>query len=203
MQNPVGAVVNPETGRAELDGMGGFLEVVFSTTTLYAFAHTISASLMVAGAMIAGISIWWIVRNVKRKNEIEARELWKPAAQFGLKVLAVAGILAVVTGHFMGQHMYNTQPTKMAAAMGIVQNEENAPLALLLTGTELTEDNLITLPIPGLESFMVTNHFSGPESMITGATELQENIRNSLAKNTAMKLTTSLTHSSPSTHSVS
>ncbi|USR78833.1 cytochrome ubiquinol oxidase subunit I [Arcanobacterium pinnipediorum] len=174
MQNPVGAVVNPETGRAELDGMGGFLEVVFSTTTLYAFAHTISASLMVAGAMIAGISIWWIVRNVKRKNEIEARELWKPAAQFGLKVLAVAGILAVVTGHFMGQHMYNTQPTKMAAAMGIVQNEENAPLALLLTGTELTEDNLITLPIPGLESFMVTNHFSGPESMITGATELQE-----------------------------
>ncbi|QRV01555.1 cytochrome ubiquinol oxidase subunit I [Arcanobacterium phocisimile] len=174
MQNPVGAVVNPETGRAELDGMGGFLEVVFSTTTLYAFAHTIAASLMVAGAMIAGVSIWWIVRNVQRANEAEARELWKPAAQFGLKVLAVAGILAVTTGHFMGQHMYETQPSKMVAAMGIAQNEENAPLALLLTGTELKQENIITLPIPGLESFMVTNHFSGPESMLMGAKEVQE-----------------------------
>ncbi|WP_216378157.1 cytochrome ubiquinol oxidase subunit I [Arcanobacterium phocae] len=174
MQNPVGAVVNPESGRAELDGIGGFLEVVFSTTTLYAFAHTISASLMVAGALVTGVSIWWMVRNVKNKNEQEAIELWKPAARFGLKVLAVAGILAVTTGHFMGQHIYEAQPTKMIAAMGIAENEENAPLALLMTGTELKSDNIVTLPIPGLESFMVTNHFSGPESQLTGAKEIQE-----------------------------
>ncbi|WP_216452178.1 cytochrome ubiquinol oxidase subunit I [Arcanobacterium phocae] len=174
MQNPVGAVVNPESGRAELDGIGGFLEVVFSTTTLYAFAHTISASLMVAGALVTGVSIWWMVRNVKNKNEQEAIELWKPAARFGLKVLAVAGILAVTTGHFMGQHIYEAQPTKMIAAMGIAENEENAPLAMLMTGTELKSDNIVTLPIPGLESFMVTNHFSGPESQLTGAKEIQE-----------------------------
>lgn len=31
MQNPVGAVANPVTGRAELDGVGGFLDVVFSS----------------------------------------------------------------------------------------------------------------------------------------------------------------------------
>ncbi|SDU80319.1 cytochrome ubiquinol oxidase subunit I [Arcanobacterium phocae] len=174
MQNPVGAVVNPQSGRAELDGIGGFLEVVFSTTTLYAFAHTISASLMVAGALVTGVSIWWMVRNVKNKNEQEAIELWKPAARFGLKVLAIAGILAVTTGHFMGQHIYEAQPTKMIAAMGIAENEQNAPLALLMTGTELKADNIVTLPIPGLESFMVTNHFSGPESQLTGAKEIQE-----------------------------
>ena len=28
MQHPVGAVVNPKTGRAELDGIGGFIEVL-------------------------------------------------------------------------------------------------------------------------------------------------------------------------------
>ncbi|QJC21958.1 cytochrome ubiquinol oxidase subunit I [Arcanobacterium buesumense] len=178
MQNPVGAIANPETGRAELDGIGGFLEVVFSTTTLYAFAHTISASLMVAGTLIAGVSIWWMVRSVKNNNEAEAIELWKPAARFGLKVLAVAGVLALVTGHFMGQHIYKVQPTKMIAAMGITHTEENAPLALMMTGTELTPENIISLPIPGLESFMVTDHFSGPNSEVTGATEIQEKFTN-------------------------
>lgn len=174
MQNPVGAVANPVTGRAELDGVGGFLDVVFSLTTIYAFAHTIAASLMVAGALVAGISVWWIVRSVKNNNELEAEELWKPAARFGFKVLAVAGILAVATGHFMGQHIYKVQPTKMIAAMGIAKSEESAPLALAMIGTELKPENIITLPIPGIESFMVTDHFSGPESRLTGATEIQE-----------------------------
>lgn len=174
MQNPVGAVYNPETGRAELDGATGFLDVVFSGTTLYAFAHTVSASLMVAGAVMAGVGIWWIVRNVNKGNEAEAIELWKPAAQFGLKVLACAGVLAVVTGHFMGQHIYEVQPTKMIAAMGVAESGESTELALVMTGTELTEDNIISLPIPGLESFMVTNHFSGEESYVKGASEIQD-----------------------------
>lgn len=174
MQNPVGAVFNPETGRAELDGATGFLDVVFSMTTLYAFAHTLSASFMVAGAVITGVAIWWIVRSLKLNNETEARELWKPAANFGLKVLTAAGILAVVTGHFMGQHIYHIQPTKMIAAMGIAESGENKELALVMTGTELTEENVINLPIPGIESLMVTNHLSGEDSYVMGADEAQE-----------------------------
>ncbi|QOR46943.1 cytochrome ubiquinol oxidase subunit I [Trueperella pecoris] len=175
MQNPVGAVLNPETGRAELDGMSGFLEVIFSTTTLYAVLHTISASLMVAGAMITGISIWWIVRAVRSNNEVEAREFWKPAAQFGLKVLAVAGIFAIGSGHFMGQHIYEVQPTKMIAAMGIYESGESHNLALGMLGTEANADTIIALPIlPGLESFMVTDHASGPQSYLMGKGEIQD-----------------------------
>ncbi len=173
MQNPVGAVLNPETGRAELDGMTGFLEVIFSTTTLYAVLHTITASLVVAGAMVSGISIWWIVRSLKNNNEVEAREFWKPAAQFGLKVLAGAGILVIGSGHFIGQHVYQIQPTKMIAAMGIPESGESHNLALAMTGTELEADNIVSLPIPGLESFMVTNHFSGPESYLIGVDEIE------------------------------
>lgn len=175
MQNPVGAVFNPETGRVELDGMTGFLEVIFSTTTLYAVLHTVTASFMVAGAMVAGISIWWIVRSLKNDNEVEAREFWKPSAQFGLKVLAGAGILVIGSGHFIGQHMYQIQPTKMIAAMGIAESGEGQGLALAMIGTELEEDNIISLPIPGLESFMVTNSFSGPDSYLIGVDEVQEN----------------------------
>ncbi|VEI14044.1 cytochrome ubiquinol oxidase subunit I [Trueperella bialowiezensis] len=175
MQNPVGAVYNPETGRAELDGMTGFLDVIFSTTTLYALLHTIGASLMVAGAMISGISVWWIVRAMKMNNETEAREFWKPSAQFGFKVLTVAGVVTLLSGHFMGQHVYHIQPTKMIAAMGIAESGEQHDLALVMTGTELKSDNIIALPFPpGLESFMVTNHFSGEGSYLMGVDEVQE-----------------------------
>lgn len=181
MQNPVGAVYSPETGRAELDGATGFLDVVFSATTLYAFAHTISASLMVAGAMITGLSIWWIVNSIKKNNEAEAVELWKPAAKFGLKVLVAAGILVIGTGHFMGQHIYNIQPTKMIAAMGIVESGESHELGLVMTSTELTEDSIVTLPIPGLESYMVTNAFSGPDSYLKGAQDINNEFKEAFA----------------------
>lgn len=181
MQNPVGAVFNVETGRAELDGATGFLDVLFSITTLYAFAHAISASLMVAGALIAGISIWWIVRSIKKNNEAEAVELWKPAARLGLTTLLGASVLVITTGHFMGQHMYHIQPTKMIAAMGIAHSGESTELGLVMTGTELTEENIITLPIPGLESFMVTNNFSGPDSYIMGVDEVSEEFKAAFA----------------------
>ncbi|MFC5370305.1 cytochrome ubiquinol oxidase subunit I [Arcanobacterium bovis] len=174
MQNPVGAVFNPETGRAELNGAKGFIEVIFSTTSLYAFAHTITASLLVAGSLIAGVSMWWLVRTAKAGNVAEANEYWKPAARFGFVTMLIASILVISTGHFMGQHIYQVQPTKMIAAMGISESTESAKLGLLMTSTELKEGSVIEVPIPGLESFMVTNHFSGPESKLIGAKEINE-----------------------------
>ena len=174
MQNPVGTFFNPETGRAELDGAAGFLKVIFSPTSMYAFLHTFTASLLVAGSMVTGIAMWWLVKTVKNGNLAEAKELWKPATHFGLVAMLVGSVLVVGSGHFMGQHIAVEQPTKMAAAMGIYETEQSAKLGLALLGTELTADNVITLPIPGLESFMVTNHFSGEESTIQGVTNLQE-----------------------------
>lgn len=175
MQNPNGTIFNAETGRAELDGASGFLSVIFSGTSMYTFLHTFAASLLVAGAGIAAIALWWIVKTVKT-NASEAETLWKPAAHFGLVAMLIGSVLVIVSGHFAGQHLAEVQPTKMAAAMGIATTEESAELGLIYTGGDLAagEANVITLPIPGLESFMVNNHWSGPESAITGAKELQE-----------------------------
>ena len=181
MQNPVGAVYNPATGRAALDGGSGFLDVILSPTTIYAFVHTITASLMVAGAMIAGVSMWWLVKTAKAGQVDEAKEYWRPAARFGLSTMLVAGILALGSGHFIGQHIYKVQPTKMIAAMGIAETGEAHPLALIMTGTELKPENIISLPIPGLESFMVTNHFSGPKSSLTGAEDINKQFQNTFA----------------------
>lgn len=181
MQNPVGAVFNPETGRAELAGGAGFLKVIFSPTSMYAFAHTISASLLVAGSLIAGVSLWWLVRTSKKVDSREARDYWQPAAKFGLVTMLIASLLVITTGHFMGQHIYKEQPTKMIAAMGIAKTQESAPLAMLMLGNELKEESIISLPIPGLESFMVTNHFTGKDSKVVGAEEINKKFQDYFA----------------------
>ncbi|MCI7550903.1 MAG: cytochrome ubiquinol oxidase subunit I [Actinomycetaceae bacterium] len=178
MQNPVGTFFNPETGRAELDGMGGFLKVIFSPTSMYAFFHTFAASLLVAGSLITAIALWWVVRNVKSGNISEAKELWKPAARFGLVTMLIGSIAVIGTGHFAGQHIMEVQPTKMSAAMGVFDTEEAVPLGLIYTGGE----NVVTLPIPGIESLMATNHLSGPESAIEGTNDLQQQFTEKFAE---------------------
>lgn len=172
MQNPNGTFFNAATGRAELDGAGGFLGVIFSATSMYTFLHTLSASILLAGSAIAAIALWWLVKTIK-KNAPEAEELWKPAAHFGLVAMLVGSIIVIGSGHFAAQHITEVQPTKMAAAMGINTTEKGAPLALIYTGGDLAkgEANIISLPIPGLESFMATNN---PNGEIQGGKDLQE-----------------------------
>ena len=65
MQHPVGAIYNPETGRAELDGVSGFFKLITNNTLIAAFSHTISSSILVAGTFVAAICGWWIVRAVR------------------------------------------------------------------------------------------------------------------------------------------
>ncbi len=60
MQHPVGYEVNAAAGRAELKD---FLAVVLNSTALITFPHTIAAAFMTAGAFIAGIAMYRLVRS--------------------------------------------------------------------------------------------------------------------------------------------
>ena len=59
MQHPVGARFNPETGRAELVDFGALLT---NNTAIWAFLHAVAGSLLTAGAFVAGVSAWLMVR---------------------------------------------------------------------------------------------------------------------------------------------
>ncbi|MDK8099479.1 MAG: cytochrome ubiquinol oxidase subunit I [Winkia neuii] len=65
MQHPVGAVFNAETGRAELDGTSGFLEVVFNPTLWLAWLHVLTTSWLLSAGLIAGVAMWWMVRTAR------------------------------------------------------------------------------------------------------------------------------------------
>ncbi|MGO1460533.1 MAG: cytochrome ubiquinol oxidase subunit I [Flaviflexus sp.] len=174
MQHPVGAVYNEETGRAELDGVGGFLEVLTNNTAIAATSHTITAAFLVAGTLVAGIGTWWMVRSTK-KNIAGQPEMWRSAARFGFVTILISAAGVGLTGHFQGQLMYEQQPMKMASAEAQCHNEEGAPLSILAIGDLTNDCENVTriIDVPWVTSFMATNHLTGPESEVAGVEDVQ------------------------------
>ncbi len=176
MQHPVGAVFNEETGRAELDGVGGFVEVMTNSTLLAAFAHTITASFLVAGTFVAGICGWWLVRAARAGRPDEAREIWRPGAYVGLVAMVVAGVGVIASGDVQGKLMYEQQPGKMAAAEAVCHGGESVGFSLLsvgIPGSNDCEDINHVLEIPFLTSFLGTGHVTGEESYLPGVADVQ------------------------------
>ncbi|QQM66734.1 cytochrome ubiquinol oxidase subunit I [Actinomyces weissii] len=160
MQHPVGAVINPATGRAELDGVGGFFAILTSELLITTLLHVIGTSFLVAGTMIFGVSVWWMVKASAAKQEYEARDLWRRMTRFGGVVVIVSGLLTAATGHAQGQVVVKEQPAKMAAAEMLCESQEGAGFTVAAFGKceDGTAQHIIT--IPGVYSFMATNDFN-------------------------------------------
>lgn len=69
MQHPVGALYNPETGRAELESIWALLTNV---TALAAFPHALAGAWLTAATFVAGVSGWWMVRNMRKAQALRA-----------------------------------------------------------------------------------------------------------------------------------
>ena len=177
MQHPVGAVFNEETGRAELDGVSGFFEVMTNNTLVAAFTHTITAAFLVAGTFVAGICGWWIVRSVRAGRREEAASVWRRGAYVGLVTMLIAGVGVIGTGDVQGKLMYQQQPGKMAAAEAVCEGGEGIGFSLLsigLPGSNDCENVNHVLEVPYLTSFLGTGSFTGPDSYLPGVEDVQE-----------------------------
>ncbi|HJC61533.1 MAG TPA: cytochrome ubiquinol oxidase subunit I [Candidatus Dietzia intestinigallinarum] len=69
MQHPVGAVYDPESGRARLDDIGALFA---NPTLLWGFPHVIAGGFLTAATFVAGIAGWWMVRNMRRAAALRA-----------------------------------------------------------------------------------------------------------------------------------
>ena len=160
MQNPVGSVFNIENGRAELDGVGGFLNLWTNPVFLSSFPHTIFAAFMVGAGIVAGISFWHLARTNKRiadGDSTVAREdvdTWRWATKFGAWVLLIASLGTALTGDFLSKAMTDAQPMKMAAAEGLTETTTNAPFSVLTIGDLNGENITPIIEIPGLLSWL-------------------------------------------------
>jgi cytochrome d ubiquinol oxidase subunit I len=151
MQNPTGATFNPDTGRAELENFGA---VLTNPVFLTQWPHTITASFVTAGAFMAGIAFYRLIKANQAKAPQSDLSAYRKGARFGAWVLVVAGVATILTGDLLGKTMVETQPTKMAAAEGIYVATDDGELALL-AGLNPTEDSFrLNLPIPGFLNWL-------------------------------------------------
>jgi cytochrome d ubiquinol oxidase subunit I len=151
MQHPVGYEIDPETGRAVLNDIGA---VLFQNTAVIAFFHTMSASFLVAGAGVAALGAWFMMRN-------RQVDIFRPAAKAGAWVVLVAAVVVSITGDLDSKIMVEQQPMKMAAAEGLYETTTSAPFSILTIGDIAGDTATPLIEVPGLLSFLATGSFDG------------------------------------------
>lgn len=123
MQNPVGAVFNPDTMRMEVTN---FQEVLFNPVAQAKFVHTVSAGYVTASAFVLGVSAILLLAG---KWPRVARRSFAVAASFGL----ASALSVVVLGDESGYALTDNQKMKLAALEAMWETEP-APAGLAAFG---------------------------------------------------------------------
>jgi cytochrome d ubiquinol oxidase subunit I len=151
MQHPVGFEVNADAGRAELNSIGA---VLTNSTTLVTFPHTITAAFMTAGTLMLAVSAW----HLKRRHQ---QDVFRPGLRLGAWVVLIAGVGVLVSGDLQARIMTEQQPMKMAAAEALYNTSKPASFSLFTIGTLDGSEEVASLRVPGVLSFMATGSPSG------------------------------------------
>ncbi|MEU7825259.1 cytochrome ubiquinol oxidase subunit I [Catellatospora sp. NPDC049111] len=162
MQNPVGFRINPERGRAELTDFGA---VLTNKVALITIPHTIAGAFLTAGALVAAVAMWHLVRRPGRDTAA-----FRSAVKLGSWTTLVAMALLFITGDVQGKIMTEVQPMKMAAAEALYNTEQPAPFSLFTIGTLDGSRPVWSLDVPRLLSFLATGTFDG---RVQGVNDLQ------------------------------
>jgi cytochrome d ubiquinol oxidase subunit I len=161
MQHPVGYEVNEATGRAELND---FAAVLTQNTAVVAFFHTMAASFMVAGSLVAGISIWLLVKD-------RGADVAKSTLRLGLITTLVASAAVIVSGDLDAKIMTEQQPMKMAAAEALYETSQPADFSVLTIGTLDGTEEVFSITVPRLLSFLATGDWDGEVQGINNLNE--------------------------------
>ncbi|BBG03664.1 MULTISPECIES: cytochrome ubiquinol oxidase subunit I [Pseudonocardia] len=160
MQHPVGFAVNEATGRAELND---FAALLTNSTAVAAFGHTITACFVTAGMFLVAISAWNLARS-------RFPEVFRPSIRLGLWTVLVASLGVVLTGDVQARLMTRQQPMKMAAAEALWDTVAPASFSIFTIGTPDGTQELWSLRVPRLLSFLATGTWDG---QVEGINQLQ------------------------------
>ncbi len=153
MQNPVGYSIDATTGQARMVDLWA---VLTNPIAIWAVAHTLLASLMLAAFVLLGIGCWHILkgRNV---------DLFRPVVKLGLIIAIPMTALTLLVGSQFGVALTGPQPMKIAAAEALWNSEQPASFSLFQVGGFSADDPTpsFALEIPYLLSFLATNTFTG------------------------------------------
>ncbi|QIL79152.1 cytochrome bd-I ubiquinol oxidase subunit CydA [Diaphorobacter sp. HDW4A] len=161
MQNPVGAVFNPQTMRMEVND---FFAVLTNPVAQAKFVHTVSAGYVTASIFVLGVSAWYLLKG--RHVHLAKRSL-TVAASFGLAASLSVVVLGDESGYLSSEHqkmklasieaMWDTEPPPASfTVFGLPDREArethyavHIPWAMGLIGTRS-----LTTKIPGINDLV-------------------------------------------------
>ena len=149
MQEPVGYVLR--NGRAEMVDFGALLG---NPHVWQQFPHVFLSGLTTGAFFILGVSAFHLIRKSG------AREVWRRSFLIAAIAGLVASVLVGVVGHSQGQHMFKTQPMKMAAAEALWETEQPADLSLFTISDESGRREVFSIKLPALMSLLNCNNFT-------------------------------------------
>ncbi len=124
MQHPVGYTINHATGHAQLTNI---FSVLFNSTVLLAFPHTIFGAWATGGMLVLGICGWNLLRG-------RHTELFTLSARIVLPITCAVAILTAGFGHGQALLMDKQQPMKMAAAEALYNTSKGASFSIFAVG---------------------------------------------------------------------
>ena len=152
MQNPVGAVFNPDTMRMEIVD---FVAVLFNPVAQAKFVHTVSAGYVTGAIFVMSISAFYLLRG--RHVEMARRSI-AVAASFGL----ASALSVVVLGDESGYAATEHQKMKLAAIEGMWHTEK-PPAAFTAFGIphQDAQENSYEVKIPYHMGLIATRSLRG------------------------------------------
>ncbi|MGY0503909.1 cytochrome ubiquinol oxidase subunit I [Luteimonas sp. e5] len=147
MQNPVGAVFNPDTMRMEITD---FAAVIFNPVAQAKFVHTVSAGYVTGAVFVMSISAFYLLRG---KHVALAKRSMAVAASFGL----AASLSVVVLGDESGYVTTEHQHMKLAAIEGMWETEP-APAGFTVFGIpdQQAQANNFEMKVPWVMGLIAT-----------------------------------------------
>lgn len=149
MQHPIGYVI--EGTRAVMTDFGALISNPY---VWHQFPHTVLGGFTTGAFFVIGISAYHLVRG---KHEVFFKKSLKLAAIFG--TISILGTALV--GHAQTQYIIKNQPMKMAAAEALWNTENPASFSVISIVDEEAQEDVYSLRIPGVLSFLAYNQFTG------------------------------------------
>jgi cytochrome d ubiquinol oxidase subunit I len=154
MQHPVGYTINHVTRRAELTNI---FSVLFNSTTLLAFPHTILGAFTTGGAAVIAVCAFLMLRG--RGSDVVAKSM-----RWALPFTLVAVIATMAFGDGQGRLLVDQQPMKMAAAEAVCTSGHGQSFSIFSVAgfhTNPCPNDISSIRIPHLLSLIEDLSWNG------------------------------------------
>ncbi|MBM7096804.1 cytochrome ubiquinol oxidase subunit I [Bacillus sp. H-16] len=133
-------------------------EAVFNPSVYVTVLHVVSTAYMAGAFVIASIAAFKLMKNKLSDSE---RAYHRKGLTISLIIGAVMSLYTAVNGHDTAKMLYEYLPVKLAAAEGLFETQDNAPLAIFGIPDPERGEVVGGIEIPGMLSWLASGSTDG------------------------------------------